>query len=52
MLPILEGRGRPEGYRGPIGAFYALALLRALAAEVERVLLYFLARLGVDHELA
>jgi hypothetical protein len=35
-----------------IGTFYALALLRAPAAEVKRVFLRLLARLGVDRNLA
>jgi hypothetical protein len=44
--------GHPEGYPRPDCALYALASLRALAAEVKRDLLPLLARLGVDHDLA
>jgi hypothetical protein len=39
-------------YPGPVCTLYALASLRAAAAEVQRVLLRLLARLGVDHDLA
>src|SRR5215218_2858549 len=46
------GPGHPEEYPGPDRTLYALASLRALAAEVKRVLLRLLARLRVDHELA
>jgi len=34
----------------PLGA--GLSAIRATVAKVERVLLYLLARLGIDHELA
>jgi hypothetical protein len=44
--------GHPKGYPGPGCTLYALASLRALAAEVKRELLCLLARLGVDHDLA
>jgi len=47
-----KGPGHPEGYPDPLCTLYALASLRALAAEVLRELLSLLARLGVDHELA
>jgi len=47
-----SGPGPSEGYPGPVCTLYALASLRALAAEVKRVLLRLLARLRVDHELA
>jgi hypothetical protein len=41
-----------EGYPGPDCTLYALASLRALAAEVKRVLLYLLTRLRVESDLA
>src|ERR671913_230035 len=47
-----RGSGHPEGYSGPVCTLYALASLRALAAEVKRVLLGLLARIRVDHKLA
>jgi hypothetical protein len=46
-----KGPGRPEGYPGPVCTLYALASLRALAAEVKRVLLYLLTRLRVESDL-
>src|SRR5829696_1376092 len=45
------GPGRPEGYPGPRCTLYTLASLRALATEVESMLLSLFARLRVDHEL-
>src|SRR5215203_5620571 len=48
-----KGPGHPEGYPGPgCTLLYALASLRALAAEVQCKLLCLLARLGIDHDLA
>jgi hypothetical protein len=49
---LWSGSGHPEGYPGLVCTLYALASLRALAAEVKCVRLRLLARLGVDHELA
>jgi hypothetical protein len=62
-LPNVEGRGRPSlaptnqiqgsGPRRMLGrTLYALASLHALAAEVKRLLLPLLARLGIDPGLA
>jgi hypothetical protein len=51
FLLVIEGRS-PKGYPGPGCTLYALASLRARAAEVKRVLLRLLARLGVDRNLA
>ena len=48
---MIEGRS-PKGYPGPGCTLYALASLRAAAAEVKRELLSLLACLGIDHELA
>jgi hypothetical protein len=51
--PYSRGPGHPEGYPGPGCTLYgALASLRALAAEVKRILLRLLARLFVDDHLA
>jgi hypothetical protein len=47
-----KGPGHPEGCPGLFCTLYALASLRATAAEVLRELLCLLARLGVDHDLA
>src|SRR5215212_4439898 len=49
--PHNRGPGYPEGYPGPSCTLYALASLRAAAAEVKRVLLGLLARLGVEDDL-
>jgi hypothetical protein len=49
--PNIKGRD-PVGCPGPGCTLYALASTPALSAEVRRVFLRLLARLGVDHELA
>jgi hypothetical protein len=43
------GRDTPEGYLGPGCTLYVLASLRALAAEVKRLLERLLACIGIDN---